>query len=61
MAISGDKAAAIFKRYNKIDPNHGRDAMRKVETYLSGIQVQEKEIDYFNITSSFGNGNAAFA
>jgi integrase len=38
MAISGHKTMAMFKRYNKIDLNDGREAMRKLEVYLSGDQ-----------------------
>ena len=61
MAISGHKTMAMFKRYNRIDLDDGRDAMRKLEAFLSGDQAREsrekqeeqkKETDYFNITSS---------
>ena len=38
MAISGHKTMAMFKRYNRIDLNDGREAMRKLEVYLSGDQ-----------------------
>jgi integrase len=36
MAISGHKTMAMFRRYNRIDLNDGREAMRKLEVYLSG-------------------------
>jgi integrase len=39
MAISGHKTMAMFKRYNRIDLNDGREAMRKLEVYLSGINL----------------------
>ena len=35
MAISGHKTMAMFRRYNRIDLNDGREAMRKLEVYLS--------------------------
>ena len=35
MAISGHRTMAMFKRYNRIDLDDGRDAMRKLEIYLS--------------------------
>ena len=38
MAISGHKTMAMFRRYNRIDLNDGREAMRKLEVYLSGDQ-----------------------
>jgi integrase len=38
MAISGHKTMAMFKRYNRIDLDDGREAMRKLEVYLSGDQ-----------------------
>jgi integrase len=38
MAISGHKSMAMFRRYNRIDLDDGREAMRKLETYLSGDQ-----------------------
>jgi len=39
MAISGHKTIAMFKRYNRIDLNDGKEAMRKLEVYLSGINL----------------------
>lgn len=38
MAISGHKSMAMFRRYNRIDLDDGREAMRKLEAYLSGDQ-----------------------
>jgi len=38
MAISGHKTMAMFRRYNRIDLNDGREAMRKLELYLLGDQ-----------------------
>jgi integrase len=38
MAISGHKTMAMFRRYNRIDLDDGREAMKKVEDYLSGNQ-----------------------
>jgi integrase len=35
MAISGHKTMAMFRRYNRIDLNDGKEAMRKLEVYLS--------------------------
>jgi len=57
MAISGNKTMAMFRRYNRIDLSDGIEAMRKLENYLSENQgkekeVQENELDYFNITSA---------
>jgi integrase len=34
MAISGHKTMAMFRRYNRIDLDDGREAMRKLEAYL---------------------------
>jgi integrase len=69
MAISGHKTMAMFKRYNKIDLNDGREAMRSLETYLSGMKGQEKriettkenELDYCNITAKLRDGTIASA
>jgi integrase len=36
MAISGHKTMAMFRRYNRIDLNDGREAMRKLDVYLMG-------------------------
>lgn len=38
MAISGHKTMAMFRRYNRIDLDDGREAMRKLEIYLLGDQ-----------------------
>jgi integrase len=35
MAISGHKTMAMFRRYNRVDLSDGREAMRKLELYLS--------------------------
>jgi integrase len=42
MAISGHKTMAMFRRYNRIDLDDGREAMKKVEAYLSGNQQSIK-------------------
>ena len=42
MAISGHKSMAMFKRYNRVDLNDGREAMRKLEVYLSENQQATK-------------------
>ena len=42
MAITGHKTRAKFKRYNRIDLDDGREAMWKVDSYLSGDQKREK-------------------
>ena len=60
MAISSHKTMAMFKRYNKIDLNDGREAMRKLEAHLLGDQgkekeAQEDEFDYCNITAAIPN------
>ena len=34
MAISGHKTMAMFRRYNRIDLDDGKEAMRKLEAYL---------------------------
>jgi len=52
MEISGHKTMAMFKRYNRIDLDEGRDAMRKLEAYLVGNQAKEKERIDFILTSS---------
>ena len=39
MAISGHKTMAMFRRYNRIDLDDGREAMRKLESYLSGADL----------------------
>ena len=36
MAISGHKTMAMFRRYNRIDLDDGREAIRKLEVYLMG-------------------------
>jgi integrase len=36
MAISGHKTMAMFRRYNRIDLDDGKEAMRKLEVYLLG-------------------------
>lgn len=43
MAISGHKTMAMFKRYNKIDLNDGRDAMRRLQSFLSEEQQKQGE------------------
>ena len=42
MAISGHKSMAMFRRYNRVDLNDGREAMRKLEVYLSENQQATK-------------------
>jgi integrase len=61
MAISGHKTMAMFRRYNRVDLDDGRDAMRKLEAYLVGNQAKEKERIDFILTSSLQNGNLARA
>lgn len=61
MAISGHKTMAMFKRYNRIDLDDGRDAMRRLEAYLSGDEKQEKEKIDFILTSSLQNETLARA
>jgi len=34
----------MFKRYNRIDVEDGREAMRKLETYLSRDQRKAKQL-----------------
>jgi hypothetical protein len=34
MAISGHKTMSMFRRYNRIDLDDGKEAMRKLEAYL---------------------------
>jgi integrase len=63
-SISGHKTDAVFKRYNQIDMDDRRDAVKKLENYLSGGYEKEKreelkkvsKFDYFNITSSLPDG-----
>jgi len=49
---SGDVSAAL-RCYNRIDLDDGRDAMRRLEAYLSGDEKQDK-IDFI-LTSSLQN------
>ena len=44
MAISGHRTMAMFKRYNRIDLDDGRDATRKLETYLSKNRHEAKQL-----------------
>jgi hypothetical protein len=44
MAMSGHKTMAMFKRYNRIDLEDGREAMRKLETYLSKNRHEAKQL-----------------
>jgi integrase len=61
MAISGHKTMAMFKRYNRVDLDDGRTAMRKLEAYLAGNQPQEKERIDFMLTSRVQDGTLASA
>jgi integrase len=61
MAISGHKTMAMFKRYNRIDLDDGRDAMSRLEAYLLENQKQEKEKIDFILTSSLQDGTLARA
>ncbi len=45
----------MFKRYNRIDLDDGRDAMRRLEAYLFENQSEEKEKIDFMLTSSLQN------
>jgi len=44
MAMSGHKTTAMFKRYNRIDLDDGREAMRKLETYLSKNRHEARQL-----------------
>ena len=44
MAMAGHKTMAMFKRYNKIDLDDGREAMRKLETHLSKNRYEAKQL-----------------
>ncbi len=44
MAMSGHKTMAMFKRYNKVDLDDGKEAMRKLETYLSKNRREAKKL-----------------
>jgi hypothetical protein len=62
MAISGHKTMAMFRRYNRIDLDDGRDAMRKLEIYLSeDRKKEEKDKVYCNTTAAGENRDLAFA
>jgi hypothetical protein len=60
---------AMFKRYNKVDLDNGREAMRKLETYLSKNrheakqlkQLGESGIPYCNSTAETLGGPLACA
>ena len=60
MAISGHKTMAMFKRYNRVDLDDGRAALRKLEAYLARNQPQEERIDFI-LTSSLQNETPASA
>ena len=60
MALSGHKTMAMFKRYNPVDLDDGRAAMRKLEAYLARNQPQEERIDFI-LTSSLQNETPASA
>ena len=60
MAIFEHKTMPMFKRYNQIDLDDGRDAVRKLEAYLAARKIKEEIID-FNLTSNLQNVTAAFA
>ena len=61
MAISGHKTVAMFKRYNRVDLDDGRDAMRKLEAYLTGNGTKEETKIDFKLTSSLPDGTLAYA
>ncbi len=42
--MSGHKTMVMFKRYNKVDLDDGREAMRKLETYLSKNRHEAKQL-----------------
>jgi len=44
MAMSGHKTMLMFKRYNKIDLDDGRDAMKRLETFLSKNRSEGKQL-----------------
>ena len=61
MAISGHKTMAMFKRYNRVDLDDGRDAMRKLEAYLAGNGTKEETKIDFKLTSGLLDGTLAYA
>ena len=62
MAISGHKMMAMFRRCNRIDLDDGRDAMRKLEIYLSeDRKKEEKDKVYCNTTAAGEEEDFAFA
>ncbi len=64
---------AMFRRYNRIDLNDGKDAMQRLKRYLSetGIKRNQEVIErkedqttedfYCNITATRKNGELAYA
>ena len=63
----------MFRRYNRIDLNDGKDAMQRLERYLSETRIQGNqepierkedqltENDYCNVTATRKNGEIAYA
>ena len=61
MAISGHKTMAMFKRYNRIDLDDGRDAMKKLEAYLVERKILEEEKNDLHMTYDFKDVPPAYA
>jgi hypothetical protein len=61
MAISGHKTMAMFKRYNRIDLDDGRDAMKKLEAYLVERKILEEEKNDLQLTYRFISESPASA
>jgi len=45
MAMSGHKTMAMFKRSNKIDLDDGREAVRKLERFVSFEPLNPRTLD----------------
>jgi len=61
MAISGHKTMAMFKRYNRVDLDDGRNVMRRLEAYLAGNGTEEETKIDFKLTSGLQDGTLAYA
>ena len=61
MAISGHKTMAMFKRYNRIDLDDGRDAMKKLEGYLVERKILEEAKNDLQMTYNFNDVPPAYA
>ncbi|MDA1000985.1 MAG: tyrosine-type recombinase/integrase [bacterium] len=45
MQISGHRTAAVFRRYDIVDADDLRDAMRKRDAYLSALPAERKVVN----------------